>query len=81
MLFYGVLSFTILRILMIVYIFQLVKIENVVLFVLSTLLYLILFMYLFYESETPKDSFFLLIFHNIMIAIFGGNSLSNYLKN
>ncbi len=81
MLLYGVMSFTVLRLLMLVLILKLVKVRNLFLFFTATLLFLGIFTYLYLESNAPSDSTLLLIFHNFMISIFGGVALSNYIKN
>lgn len=79
-LFYGVVAFTIHRILLIYYVSILSKIKNIKLFVAVTIPLLAIFFYLFFAStDIPENSYVLLIFLNILGAILGGIGISNYI--
>jgi len=79
-LFYGVIVFTIHRILLIYYVFILSKIINTKLFAIVTIPLLAIFFYLFFSStDVPEDSYALLILNNVMAAIIGGIGISNYI--
>jgi hypothetical protein len=81
-LFYGIIAFTFHRIILIYYVFQLSKIKNYIPFLLTTIPLLFIFFYLFFSSsEVPKNSYALIIFHNIMGAVLGGIGISNYIVN
>jgi len=81
-LFYGILAFTIHRILLIYYIYILSKIKNIKQFIAITILLLAIFFYLFFAStDLPENSYVLLVLHNIMGAILGGIGISNYILN
>ena len=81
-LFYGVIAFTIHRILLIYYVYILSKIKNIKLFVAVTIPLLAIFFYLLYSStDVPENSYELLILLNIIGAILGGIGISNYALN
>ncbi|MEC4003802.1 hypothetical protein OX283_003975 [Flavobacterium sp. SUN052] len=80
-LFYGVISFTFHRIFLLILIFKIVKIKDYVPFFLSTLPLLFIFFYLFAASDVPKNSYYLIVFHNLMAAVLGGVAISNYTMN
>jgi hypothetical protein len=40
-----------------------------------------IFFYLFVASEVPENSFYLIIFHNVLASILGGVAISNYVMN
>ncbi len=81
-LFYGVVAFTIHRILLIYYVYVLSKIKNIKLFVAVTMPLLAIFFYLFFPStDVPENSYELLILLNILGAILGGIGISNYALN
>ena len=80
-LFYGIISFTIHRIFLLILIFKIVKIKDFIPFVLATLPLAFIFFYLFAASDVPNNSYYLIIFHNIMAAVLGGIAISNYTMN
>lgn len=81
-LFYGVIVFTIHRILIVYLIFNLQKIKDYIPLIIAIMPFLLIFSYLFMEtSDIPMDSFYLLIFQNILISIFAGVALSGYVMN
>ncbi len=81
-LFYGLIAFTIHRILLIYYIYILSKIKNIKLFVAVTISLLAIFFYLFFaSSDIPDNSYALLILQNILGAILGGIGITNYILN
>lgn len=77
-LFYGVISFTIHRILLLVLIFKIVKIRDYLPLVLSTLPLAFIFFYLFPSSIIPENSYFLIVFHSLMASLLGGIAFSCY---
>ena len=80
-LFYGVISFTIHRIFLLILIFKIVKIKDFIPFFLATLPLGFIFFYLFLASDVPENSYYLIIFHNLMAATLGGVAISNYLMS
>lgn len=81
-LFYGVVAFTIHRILLVYYVYILSKISSIKLFVAITIPLLAIFFYLFFAStDIPENSYFLLILLNILGAILGGIGISKYVLN
>jgi hypothetical protein len=80
-LFYGVISFTIHRIFLLILIFKIIKIKDYIPFVLATIPLAFIFFYLFAASDVPENSYYLIIFHNIMAAVLGGLAISNYVMN
>lgn len=80
-LFYGVISFTVHRIFLLILIFKIVKIRDFVPFFLATLPLGFIFFYLFLASDVPENSYYLIIFHNIMAATLGGIAISNYIMS
>ncbi|HLA55054.1 MAG TPA: lysoplasmalogenase family protein [Flavobacterium sp.] len=81
MLFFGIIAFMIHRIIILIYIFRLVKIRDYIPVAIATVPFLLVFFYLLASSEVPEESFVLLIIQNILISIFGGIALSNYIMN
>jgi len=80
-LFYGVISFTIHRIFLLILIFRIVKIKDYIPFFLATLPLGFIFFYLFAASDVPKNSYYLIVLHNIIASILGGVAISNYMMN
>lgn len=78
---FGVISFTFHRILLLVLIFKIVKMKNLIPFFLATLTLGFIFFYLFAASDVPNNSYYLIIFHNLMAAVLGGIAISNYARN
>lgn len=81
MLLYGLSAFTIHRILILIYIFKLVQIRDYIPVAIATIPFLLVFFYLLASSEVPEDSFAVMVIQNILISIFGGLGLSNYIMN
>lgn len=78
-LFYGVISFTFHRIFLLILIFKIVKIKDFIPFVLATLPLLFIFFYLFAASDVPDNSYYLIVFHNLIASVLGGVAISNYI--
>lgn len=81
MLFFGIFTFMIHRILILIFIFKLVKIKDYIPIAIATIPFLLVFFYLLASSEVPDDSFVLMVIQNILISVFGGIALSNYIMN
>jgi hypothetical protein len=77
-LFYGVISFTIHRLLLLYFIFKIVEIKKAIPFVLSIIPLLLAFFYLFAASDVPDNSFYLIILHNVMAAVLGALAITSY---
>ena len=80
-LFYGVISFTIHRIFLLILIFKIIKIKDYIPFVLATMPLAFIFFYLFAASDVPENSYYLIVFHNIMASVLGGMAISSYVMN
>ena len=81
-LFYGVLVFTLHRIISIYLIFSLQKVRDYIPVIIATSPFLLIFFYLFSEtSEIPQNSFYIIIVQNILISLFAGIALSSYVMN
>jgi hypothetical protein len=81
-LFYGVMVFTIHRILVIYLIFIHQKLKDYVPIIIATAPFLLIFFYLFSETvEIPENSIYILIFQNLLISLFAGIALSSYVMN
>ncbi len=81
-LFYGVLVFTIHRIIVIYLIFLNQKVKDYIPIIIATAPFLLVFFYLFSETiEIPENSIYILIFQNLLISLFAGIALSSYVMN
>lgn len=81
-LFYAVVIFTIHRILSIYLIFLHQKLKDYIPIIIATAPFLLIFFYLFSETvEIPENSFYVLIFQNLLISLFAGVALSSYVMN
>jgi uncharacterized membrane protein YhhN len=81
-LFYGVIVFTIHRIIVIYLIFSFQKVKDFIPLILATAPFLLIFFYLFIETvEIPQNSIFIIIFQNLLISLFAGLALSSYFMN
>lgn len=81
-LFYGVIVFTLHRILSIYLIFLHQKLKDYVPIIIATSPFLLIFFYLFSETvEIPANSFYILVFQNLLISLFAGVALSSYVMN
>jgi hypothetical protein len=82
MIFYGLIAFMIHRILIIYYIIVLLKIKDYVPVLIASIPFLMIFFYMFLiTTGIPENSFFVLIFQNILISLFCGISFSHYMMN
>ena len=81
-LFYGVLIFTIHRIIVIYLIFSFQKVNDFIPLIIATTPFLLIFFYLFIETvEIPQNSIYMIIFQNLLISLFAGIALSSYFMN
>ena len=81
-LFYGILVFTIHRIIVIYLIFSSQKVTDFIPLIIATTPFLLIFFYLFIETvEIPQNSIYLIIFQNLLISLFAGIGLSSYFMN
>lgn len=81
-LFYGVIVFTIHRIIVIYLIFSFQKVKDFIPLILATAPFLLIFFYLFIETvEIPQNSISIIIFQNLLISLFAGLALSSYFMN
>lgn len=81
-LFYGVLVFTVHRIIVIFLIFRFQKVNDFIPLVIATTPFLLIFFYLFLETvEIPHNSIYIIIFQNLLISLFAGIALSSYFMN
>ena len=81
-LFYGVLVFTIHRIIVIYLIFRFQKVNDFIPLIIATTPFLLIFFYLFLETvEIPQNSIYIIIFQNLLISLFAGIALSSYFMN
>lgn len=81
-LFYGLLVFTVHRIIVIYLIFSLQKVNDSIPLIIATIPFLLIFFYLFLETgEIPQNSIYLIIFQNLLISMFAGIALSSYFMN
>lgn len=81
-LYYALIIFTIHRIVIIYLIFSLQKVKDFIPIIIGTLPFLLIFFYLFVETnEIPANSFYLLILQNVLISLFAGIALSGYVMN
>lgn len=79
---YGILVFTIYRIISIYIVFSYQKLIDFIPIIIATAPFLLIFFYLFSEtSEIPEDSVYILIFQNLLISLFAGVALSGYVMN
>jgi len=80
-LFYGVITYTIHRIFLLILIFRIVKVKDFIPFFLATIPLGFIFFYLFAASDVPENSFYLIFFHNVMAAVLGGIAIASYVMN
>lgn len=83
-LFYAIITFTIHRLIMLYYVFKIVKLKDFkpLVFIISTIPLLLIFVYLLVESSyLPKNSIIILIFQILLIGVFGGVAISKYIIN
>jgi hypothetical protein len=80
--FYGILTFILLRAVMIIHIFRLTSDKNYLHIFVGSFPFLVIFFYLISAtSEISNTEFNILIIQSILISILGGISVVNYFKN
>lgn len=81
-LFYGIVVFTLHRLISIYLIFSLQKVIDYIPVIIATSPFLLIFFYLFSETpEIPQNSFYIIIIQNILISVLTGIALSSYVMN
>lgn len=81
-LYYALIIFTLHRILIIYLVFSLQKVKDYIPMIIATLPFLLIFFYLFIETnDIPENSFYLLMLQNILISVLAGIALSSYVMN
>lgn len=80
-LFYGIVFFTLHRFFLMLFIYKTIKNKSLPAFILSALPIGFIFFYLFSATELPENSFYLILFHNIVAAVLGGFAISAYIIN
>jgi hypothetical protein len=81
-LFYAIIFFTIHRLLIIGLVYKLSTNRDFITYVIATIPFLIVFYYVYYETPNiPENSILLLNIHNVLISIFAGIALSDYIMN
>jgi hypothetical protein len=80
-LFYGLIAYTVHRILLLILIFKIVRIKDYVPFFLSTLPLGFIFFFLITSSDIPENSYYLIVFQSIMAAVLGGIAIASYSVN
>lgn len=79
---YGILVFTIHRILIIYITLSLLKIKDYIPLIITTLPFLLVFFYLFSQTpDIPANSIYVIILQNILISLFAGIALSSYVMD
>ena len=81
-LYYGILVYTLHRVITIYLLFSFQKINDFIPLIIATSPFLLIFFYLFMESvDIPQNSIYILIFLNLLISLFAGIALSSYIMN
>lgn len=81
-LYYGIFIFLIHRILIIYVLLKLNPVKDAIPFLLATAPFLLIFTYLFLETDNiPQNSYALIIIQNILMSVLAGIALSNYVMN
>jgi energy-converting hydrogenase Eha subunit C len=82
LLLFGVISFVIHRLILIVYLIRLDKIKDFIPILIAFVPFIFIFSYLISISvEIPDSSYYYLVIQNILVSIIGGIVLSNYFMN
>jgi hypothetical protein len=81
MLLYGLIAFSFHRVFQLALIVKLVNIRDYIPVAIATIPFLLLFFFLLASSEVPQDSFWIMVFQNVLISLFGGIALSNYIMH
>lgn len=79
---YAIIAFLIHRVLIVILLFKMNKnVEFIPLF-LGTVPFLIVFFYIFFETDSiPENSYAIIIIQNLLISLFAGIALSNYIMD
>lgn len=77
----GLIVFTVHRILVLILVFKLVKVRDVVPVAIGTVPFLLVFFYMLASSDVPEESFAVMVLQNILISLFGGLAVSNYMMH
>lgn len=81
-LFYGIITFLAHRVLIVYLLLKMNPVKDFIPFLLATAPFLLVFFYLFIETENiPNNSYVILIIQNILMSVFAGIALSNYVMN
>jgi hypothetical protein len=80
-LFFGLIVFTVHRILVVVLVFKLIRIRDIVPIAIGTVPFLLVFFYLLASSDVPEESFAVMVLQNILISVLGGLAVSNYMMH
>ncbi|RZJ70194.1 hypothetical protein [Flavobacterium sp.] len=81
-LFYGLVVFLVHRILLLYYMMRLLKLRDFIPAIIATIPFLMVFFYTFMITNgIPEESFFVLIFQNILISVICGISFSHYIMH
>jgi hypothetical protein len=81
-LFYAIVAFLIHRVLIVYLLASINPIKDFIPFLLATAPFLLVFFYLFIETENiPENSYAILILQNILMSIFAGIALSSYVMD
>jgi len=80
-LFFGLIVFTIHRILVVILVFRLIKIRDIVPIAIGTVPFLLVFFYMLASSDVPQESFAVMVLQNVLISILGGLAVSNYMMH
>ena len=82
MLFFGIITFLIYRLLMIYYIIKLTKLKDFIPLLIAVVPFLFVFFYMFsISTEIPTDSFYILIVQNVLASILGAIAFSDHIMN
>ena len=82
MIFIGIITFSIHRILAVVLVLKMAKVIDYIPFLIATIPFLLIFFYMFFETDSiPENSIALLVLQNLLISIYAGIALSNYFMN
>ncbi|MGV9002884.1 lysoplasmalogenase family protein [Flavobacterium sp.] len=81
-LYYGVIIFLIHRVLIVYVLLKINPVKDAIPFLLATAPFLLIFSYLLIETENiPENIYVLIIIQNILMSVFAGIALSNYVMN
>ncbi len=81
-LFYALIVFTLHRIFLLYFVFLLLKIRDFIPIMIGFLPFFFLFSYIFkFGDEVPQHMYAIIVVQNVLISLFGGIALSNYIMN